>query len=186
MNSRLSWAILLIVSLAFGWGLIELYQLRFVSGDIYPVYSSLRSDPLGSEALFDSLAELPGYSTRRNFRELDRLRDTNATILWLGEDPFTFALNADEDLKQIEDIASRGVRLVFVMAPVKPKPSGDRTDVKGLALERRWGITFEYAGGTPTRELLPKKTALVMKADGQPSPLIEKHFGTGSVVLVGN
>jgi len=190
MSSKIAWGLLLAVSIAFGWGLIELYQMRFVSGDIYPVYSSLRSDPLGSEALFDSFAELPGFSTRRNFRDLDRLRDTNVTILWLGEDPFTFVLNSDDDLKQLEEIAARGVRLVLAMAPVKPKPASERSVVNGTALDRRWGITFEYAGGAPSQDdrsrLLPKKTALVMKSGGQPSAVIEKKFGAGSVVLVGN
>ena len=35
--------------------------LRFESGDVYPVYSSLRSDPLGTRAFYDSLEDLEGY-----------------------------------------------------------------------------------------------------------------------------
>ena len=35
-----------------------LMVLRFESGDVYPVYSSLRSDPLGTRAFYDSLEDL--------------------------------------------------------------------------------------------------------------------------------
>src|SRR5207244_5727380 len=100
-SSKVAWALLLVVSIAFVWGLISLYEQRFVEGDIYPVYSSLRSDPLGAEALFDSAAHLPGYSTRRNFQEPENVRDRNATILFLGANPFTFALFPVEDLKEL-------------------------------------------------------------------------------------
>ena len=37
-----------------------LFELRFAAGDVYPRYSSLRSDPVGVRALYDSLARLPG------------------------------------------------------------------------------------------------------------------------------
>ena len=193
-NTRLAWTLLIVVSIAFVWGLISLYELRFEAGDIYPVYSALRSDPLGSEALFDSVAQLPGYSARRSFQDVEHVRDRNATILFLGADPFTFALFAEEDFKQMEEIASRGVRLVFAMAPVKRKPPSEKMAVKDSALERRWGVTFDYIP-SPASEaqsftgdqgrLVPKKTALVMKTGSAASPVIEKQFGSGSVVLVG-
>ena len=194
-SSKVAWALLLVVSIAFVWGLISLYEQRFVEGDIYPVYSSLRSDPLGAEALFDSAAHLPGYSTRRNFQEPENVRDRNATILFLGANPFTFALFPEEDLKEMEAIAARGVRLVFAMTPVKKKPASEKMAVKESALERRWGVTFEYVP-RPANEaqsfsgdqgrLAPKQTALVMKTGSTASPFIEKQFGAGSVVLVGN
>jgi hypothetical protein len=194
-SQKLAWALLLGICVAFTWGLISLYELRFVAGDIYPAYSSLRSDPLGAEALFDSTAQLPGYSARRNFQELENLHDRNVTILCLGEDPFSFALAQEDDLKRLAETASRGVRLVFALRPVKHKPASENMAVKGAALERRWGITFDYIprlaieaqSDTDDQErLLPKKTALVMKEGGHASPVIEKQFGAGSVVLIGN
>jgi hypothetical protein len=190
-SQKLAWALLLGVSIAFGWGLIQLYELRFAAGDIYPVYSSLRSDPLGAEAFFDSASQLPDYTTRRNFQELEHVSDRNATILWLGEDPFSFALAQEDDLKHFEEIAARGVRLVFAMTPVKRKPASENMAVKGGALERRWGVTFDYVPRLAAELPFdtgdhPKKTALVMKTGGVASPIIEKSFGAGSVVLVGN
>jgi hypothetical protein len=68
---------------AFTFGLIHLLNLRFERGDIYPAYSSFRSDPLGAKAFYESLGRLT--PARRNLQPLSKLgegRDT--TLLWLG------------------------------------------------------------------------------------------------------
>lgn len=188
-NSRTAWALLAAVCAAFAWGLVRLYDLRLVAGDIYPVYSSYRSDPLGAKVLFESLAQLPGYTSERNFRDLDDLHQNSGTLLWLGEDPFLFALRPEEDFKQFEAIASRGIRLVFAMAPIKRLPPSAQTVLKERSLEKRWGITFVYvrrlASETEDHEgPLPKRTALVIKTGAQVTPFVEEQFGKGSVVLI--
>lgn len=189
LKDRAAWVLLGAVCLAFAWGLVRLYDLRLVAGDIYPVYSSLRSDPLGAEVLFESVAQLPGYSVRRNFNELDELHENTATVLWLGEDPFSFVLRPETDFKQFEEVASRGVRLVIAIMPVKRMSLAQQMEVKESALQKRWGVTFTYVKRLPTeREShegpVPKRTALVMKSAGQVTPIIEKPFGKGAVVLV--
>ena len=42
---------LLIVTVLFIYGMIELLTLRFEKGDAYPPYSSYRPDPLGTQGL---------------------------------------------------------------------------------------------------------------------------------------
>ena len=49
-----------LVLAVFVAGLILLFRLRLGQGDVFPAYSSLRADPLGTLALHDSLAQLPG------------------------------------------------------------------------------------------------------------------------------
>ena len=39
----------------FVLGVIYLFLLRFEAGDVYPPYSSLRADPLGTMAWYESL-----------------------------------------------------------------------------------------------------------------------------------
>jgi hypothetical protein len=69
----------------FGFGLLRLFVLRFQAGDAHPPYSSLRSDPLGTAALYESLKEIPGVSVRRNFEPLHRTaHDPGATVIYLG------------------------------------------------------------------------------------------------------
>lgn len=186
-NNRVAWAVLAAVALAFTWGVVRLYDLRLASGDVYPVYSSFRADPLGTKALFESIAELPQYSAQRNFRDFDDFREQSGTLLWIGEDPFTFVLRPEAELEQLEKIASHGVRLVIAMTPVKRASA--QMEVKESALDKRWGVTFVYvrrvAADSEDKEgPLPKQTALVMKSGGQVMPVIEKQFGKGAVVLV--
>ncbi len=64
---------LVAVLAVFGWGVIHLFELRFAGGDVYPAYSTLRKDPLGSAAFYDALASLPGLSVERNLRPLTSL-----------------------------------------------------------------------------------------------------------------
>ncbi|HLH55180.1 MAG TPA: hypothetical protein VKY92_16360, partial [Verrucomicrobiae bacterium] len=67
-------ALILVVGAAlFGLGLFELFQLRFEAGDVYPAYSSLRADPLGTMALYESLARMPGVNVVRDFSAENRL-----------------------------------------------------------------------------------------------------------------
>ena len=66
-------------------GLVRLFSLRFSSGEIYPVYSTLRADPLGAKLFYQSL-EHSGILTSvdRHFTKLDELDyppDTTFVIL---------------------------------------------------------------------------------------------------------
>src|SRR5436189_6446428 len=82
---RLPLLVLLVVLAGFTFGLVQLFNLRFESGDNYPPYSSLRADPLGSKALYESLGHL--MPARRHLQPLSRLGDgRDATLIWLGED----------------------------------------------------------------------------------------------------
>ena len=179
-NSKLAWTLLIGMCALFVLGLIRLYDLRLTAGDIYPPYSSYRADPLGAKVLFESLSHLPNYSVERNFRTLDDLHSNSGTLLWLGEDPFLFPLLTDADLRQFESIASRGVRLVFAMTPVKLRSDPAAMQLKNSPLEKRWGVTFAYL-----KTLAPRtRTQLVIKSGGVDTPVVEKTFGKGSVVLV--
>lgn len=81
--------------LVFGWGLWQLFTIRFETGDVYPPYSSLRADPLGTKALHDGLEATGTIRVGRNFRPLERLSDPRGTtVFWLG-DPHDITPPAD-------------------------------------------------------------------------------------------
>lgn len=115
MNSRPSTFIValgLAVLLGFGWGLWQLLSLRFDTGDVYPPYSSLRADPLGTKALHDSLALLDQVRVARNFRPLDRLTDARGTtIFWLGDQ------HAVQPAVEWRSFVRNGGRLVVAWTP---------------------------------------------------------------------
>jgi hypothetical protein len=188
MSNKVAWACLGVVGALFAWGLVRLYDLRLLAGDIYPPYSSLRSDPLGAKVLFESLTELSGYTVERNFRAPEDFHGNTATMLWLGEDPFTFVLHSEQELKEFEDLAARGMHVVIALAPVKRVSSVAQMEVKGAAIEKRWGVTFTYLKKSVTTSddnegPLPRRTALVMSSGGVATPMVEKQFGKGSVII---
>src|SRR5262245_62292683 len=60
-------------------GIVHLFDLRYDVGDVYPPYSSLRSDPLGTMALYEALAKLPGLEVQRDFSTTNVLPPGTAT-----------------------------------------------------------------------------------------------------------
>ncbi len=113
--------LLLVVVVLFVFGLKRLLDVRFASGDIYPPYSSLRADPLGTKALCESYGEL--VPTTRNYKSLFRFQEAAGTTLFLlglGPDDFWVP---EEELKQIEQLTKTGGRLVIgLVAQHEPHP----------------------------------------------------------------
>jgi len=121
---RLPFLILLIVLTGFTLGLVHLFNLRFESGDNYPPYSSLRADPLGSKALYESLGHL--MLARRHLQPLSKLGDgRDTTLVWLGEDVKKLRFLPDE-FKELETFVRTGGRVVVGLLPVLERPRINR------------------------------------------------------------
>jgi len=76
----------LALAVLFAAGIVRLFVLRFKAGDIYPPYSSLRADPLGAKALYQSLARLPRLSVARNYEDVEDLDlPPETALLFLGD-----------------------------------------------------------------------------------------------------
>lgn len=103
-----------------GYGLVRLFMVRFAQGDVYPLYSTLRADGLGSKALYDSLAELT--RVERNYTQLSRVHPegNNTAIFFLGvpDGP-----DDDEDTDEaLESLSRDGNRVVLAFVPRIEKP----------------------------------------------------------------
>jgi hypothetical protein len=110
--------LMLVVLLAAGLvlGLAGLFRLRFEAGDVYPPYSSLRADPLGSRALFDSLRELGGLEVVRNFGPASRLGEgAGMTLMWIGMEADALEGLDRAELELVEDRVQHGARLVMAL-----------------------------------------------------------------------
>jgi hypothetical protein len=102
----------------FAFGVFQLFQLRFESGDVYPPYSSLRSDPLGAMAFYESIDKLPGISVRRDFSSDNRLPETPATTyLHLAGETFEWDRMPEDEFLAIETFVKAGGRLVVTFTP---------------------------------------------------------------------
>jgi Domain of unknown function (DUF4350) len=107
----------------FAWGTLKLFLLRFESGDIYPEYSSLRTDPLGTKAFYEALGRLPGVTTRRNQTPLrDVARTGPATLLFIGAQPSGSDDAPRALVDAFEAVAVEGGRVVLAFYPYGQEP----------------------------------------------------------------
>lgn len=112
-------ALLLVCMLA---GVIHLFAMRFQGGDIYPPYSSLRSDPLGTRVFYESLGTFKDITVQRNYQQLSSLKfEPHTTFLYL-------AARADEtdlmpaSLNEVfQRLTNSGGRLVLSFLPAVEK-----------------------------------------------------------------
>ena len=99
---------------AFAGVLAWIVAQRLGSGDIYPEYSSLRADPLGTKAFYESIDRLPGRNVNRHLHPLTRLRGSrDVTVLVLGT-PSLAAVDAGF-FEHLERIARTGGRVVLAI-----------------------------------------------------------------------
>lgn len=78
----------LVAFAAFAAGVVHLFSLRFSAGDVYPIYSSLRSDPLGTKALYESFDGCCGLRVERNYEPFENIKDRRDAVLFFpGEYP---------------------------------------------------------------------------------------------------
>jgi len=111
-------AVLLGCAAIFAFGIMQLIQLRFEHGDVYPAYSSLRADPLGAMALYESLGRVPDVSVQRDFSESNRLPDEPQTAyLHLAGSPYEWEWVPNDLFHEIQDFLARGNRLVITFFP---------------------------------------------------------------------
>ena len=108
MLKRMGQIGLIVLLTGFLLGLGRFAYLRFSSGELYPEYSSLRADPMGTKALFESLQRVGGYEvTRRVHTRAAEESLTEGTIFMLG----AFGLAESQEMA-IEGWAKAGARVV--------------------------------------------------------------------------
>jgi len=132
LKSRLIAPVLLALLLAgFGWGVICLFQLRFNAGDIYPPYSSLRADPLGTKVFYESLQGIPNLSVRRFFQPSARLEGGRRRVLLIfGVYSTDLGVMPEEDFKAVQNFMFSGGRVVVSLLPAASEESFARQAAK--------------------------------------------------------
>lgn len=141
--------LLLLIVATFALGVVRLFLLRFAAGDVYPAYSSLRSDPLGSRAFYNSLENINSSRVSRNFLTLQNLEFKQQTaFFYIGAAAFDSGSVSLEWLRKFEGLTDRGGRLVFSFFAVEKKPPDRRMQKCSepcVALKDQWGLTFAFA-----------------------------------------
>ena len=108
----------IIVLAIFAYGAVHLLILRLESGDVYPPYSSLRADPLGTKALYESLKSCCGLKVDRNYEPFVESEDyRNAAIFFLGINDDEMYAVPDSLAKDFRSFVEKGGRLIFTFVP---------------------------------------------------------------------
>jgi len=168
-----TWALALALAGLLSAGLLHLFEVEFAGGELYPKYSSLRTDPEGAKLLYASLGLTPGLEVTRNYLPLESLEANGASILVLSADPLEIGLQA------IEKIATRGNRVVVSMDSDLTLKAPQRFAY------RKWQLKLPNPGEIGGQGLYFKEAAgwTVLDRAGDKLLAVERPFGKGSIVL---
>lgn len=167
MKNKLTIQILLFaIVIVFFFGITKLFIMRFEHGDVYPVYSSLRSDPLGTKIFYESLLNIKDISVTRNLESETKLKDiSDVTIFYFGINAGSLRNVNEDEIKALEKIVSEGGRLILTLYPERSKPHKTKKEDKdadkekkneeiqeiekhrasnSLSLSERWGFDLSF------------------------------------------
>lgn len=118
LNRTAMFAAIGLLVIVFVGGVMYLFDLRFQRGDIYPPYSTFRSDPLGASAFYESLDRVPGLSARRYLEQTFKESDgRDRTLMVLGLDPWRLPDMTRTEFATVQQFALNGGRIVMTFAP---------------------------------------------------------------------
>ncbi len=165
--------LLALLLIAFLFGVGHLFVLRFQTGDVYPPYSSLRSDPLGTRVLYESLENLGDITLGRNYHFLHSLKpETDTTFFYLGTSADDYHPVPRELIEVFDRLAESGGRLVVSFLPINKKDE-KKTDSKKetepqkmenveyrekskknslISIKKHWGVGFEFNQNLPGKD----------------------------------
>ncbi len=174
-----SWLPALCFAAALAAAAVYLFNLQFAAGDVYPEYSTLRTDPKGARLLYDSLAALPGVTVERNYRALEFLPD-GVTVFLVAVPAPGFGKNSEPYLRSIEQAARRGNRMVVTL---NLPPDAKLPEFE--ALNDRWGVSLALADQVRRHSLYfaDARGWTPLYRTGSQLMAIERSFGSGSIVL---
>ena len=162
MHKNIYKIIFVLVIAVFMTGLTELFWLRFQKGDVYPAYSSLRTDPLGSKVLFESLVSFNKLDVKRNYQSWTKLEgDPGSVLLYLGAWNVDFQWREKNFFQSLDQYMIQGGRLVIAFLPSQhleshvkeksvlkdkkietPDPEEEQRNKSFDSMEKHWGIVL--------------------------------------------
>ncbi len=182
MGNRLAIAALLI---ALAWGLEQVVVSPLDIGAVYPEYSTLRADPMGAMALYQSLGRITNVERLYKSRE-ETVPGKGTTMFVLGVDPVAWSHADRETLEEYERLTRNGARLVFAFLPAQRS----FVDTADTPVEMRWHIHFGYrkmhadVGEIPHESGLRLTGGADWKTLDAASNALERPLGAGSVALI--
>lgn len=188
-NKTIAGIVMVLLLLLFGFGVTHLFILRFESGDVYPAYSSLRSDPLGTRALYESLANIDTVAVQRNYLLQESTTfEPQTTVFYLGASAGDFDSVPQAMIEVFDRLTRSGGRLVLTFLPVTQKhdkkalqmPLKKQDPVQEKADAEKKDDSLDKPDGDESRSAVrsPKKTVSPGVNGDRPS----KKDGPGAMI----
>ncbi|MBN2418255.1 MAG: hypothetical protein JXL81_02640 [Deltaproteobacteria bacterium] len=122
MAKRILLPAFIIMTILFAAGIYHIFTIRFSLGDVYPHYSSLRSDPMGTKIFYEGLANLPGYAVERDHSTVATWEGSKNTTLFIlglntGMDHSVLTDFGTQNYNTLSALLSSGTRLVISLHP---------------------------------------------------------------------
>ncbi len=152
--------------------LVRLLLLRYERGDIYPPYSTLRADPLGTRAYYEALGSINFYTITRGFNSLHReLEEKPDTLFYLGLDTSDLMSFTREETAQLDTYVKNGGRIIITFKPEDPRASNSDAQKKSADKKAKAAKQPRKDGAPP--EQIP--TANSDQNTSEPQTQQEKH-----------
>ena len=178
-RNRIAFILLVAIFAGMAYGVTRLFLARFAHGDVYPPYSSLRTDPLGTRVFFESLRALPRFQPERNFTALNRMDLTPDSVLLFLGDSVAYRPNEDTLPPDTAALLTRfmrsGGRVVVTLMPRPWREDRARPDQDAPATRQRKNTSSDGDEGR-TGQPEEKKTPPDKNKTGRgPDPSHEKN-----------
>lgn len=126
MSALRRWFPLVAVAVALLVAIGGVFQLRIGGGELYPEYSSLRADALGTRALHDALARIPGIEVDRDYRPLAKLEARTRVVLMPGLFWQQWQSIPANQLAALDAAANDGARIVLAFRADQKREDRDK------------------------------------------------------------
>ncbi|MBI2513844.1 MAG: DUF4350 domain-containing protein [Opitutae bacterium] len=136
---------------ALGW----IFSVRLGGGDVYPAYSSLRADALGTRALYEALEALPDFRVDRELKPLERLGAQPRVVFLNGLLWHEWRELREDQLAALNAIANGGGTLVLAFQAVSKAEEEDWIAAEKRQQERE--TEAKKKSGTPDDDAKEKK-----------------------------
>lgn len=185
------WSIVLLVAL-FLAGAWEVMVAPLTTGDVYPPFSTLRADPMGAKALFESLADQPSLNVARLYKGRSPL-DRETALFTLGVDPIGWSAAPKPVFDEYEALLKNGGRVVIAFLSTRAPQTAPNTD----AIQKQWDIRPRYRKLSPQAQpdssAIPRETALyfdpgpewkvLWNPNGNPA-VVQRDLAGGTLILI--
>ena len=176
------WALAALLVFLFVWGAEQVAVMPLETGEVYPRYSSLRADPLGAKALYESLAALPELDVSRLYKQRPVL-DPGTALLVLGVDAESWSGLSEDVLTGYERLLQKGGRLVIAFLPGRTPREPPKTASVDL-LNAKWNVRLAYhkvPGQDSSEEAIPRRSELYFRP-GPPGSILTQRDGAATTV----